>query len=527
MNWLPWRRAAEPTPPPPRIEPTIRVPAKISPSALARAQSKPEDKINPFALPKYMPGVLPEGTKLAMDEAPLNQVDAAFNFAAGYYAGGHGLFAEGIGFFGYPYLAELSQRPEYRTPSEILAEEMTRKWVTLKATGKTDKSKKITELTADMVKFRLRDVFRDATMLDGLMGIGMIHVDLGTWEDAAEMQTRLLLDKAKIAKDSLKGFTAIDPIWIAPTNYNSRNPLDPTFYRPQIWFIMGMRVHVSRLLTIIGRPVPDLLKPAYNFGGMSLSQMLRPYVENWLRTRQSVSDLVSAFTSWVLKTNLMSSLAPMGIGGDGGVSADARLAFFTATLNNRGLMAIDKETEEFANVAVPLGTLDALQAQSQEHMAAVARIPLIKMFGITPTGLNASTDGEVRSFYDMIHAYQEKVYGAPLKIALEVLQLNRYGEIDPEITYEFNPLWELDEAGRSAVQKTQADTAAVWMQEGVIAPEESRKALAADPASPYHGLEGPAPELPDPGGEEDLSDPSERVVNKGEEGSESGANSGV
>ena len=36
---------------------------------------------------------------------------------------------------------------------------------------------------------------------------------------------------------------------------------------------MGRQVHTSRILTFIGRPVPDLLKPAYSFGGLSLVQL--------------------------------------------------------------------------------------------------------------------------------------------------------------------------------------------------------------------------------------------------------------
>ncbi|WP_198327721.1 hypothetical protein [Mesorhizobium sp. WSM1497] len=38
------------------------------------------------------------------------------------------------------------------------------------------------------------------------------------------------------------------------------------------------------------------MKPTYSFGGLSLSQMVKPYVDNWLETRQSVNDIISATT---------------------------------------------------------------------------------------------------------------------------------------------------------------------------------------------------------------------------------------
>ena len=43
-------------------------------------------------------------------------------------------------------------------------------------------------------------------------------------------------------------------------------------------------------------------------------------------------------------------------------------------------------------------------------MCSVSGQPLVKFTGITPNGLNASSDGEIRVFYDDIHAEQEAVF---------------------------------------------------------------------------------------------------------------------
>ena len=44
------------------------------------------------------------------------------------------------------------------------------------------------------------------------------------------------------------------------------------------------------------------------FGGLAMSQMLKPYVDNWLRTRQSVSDLIHSFSVSGIKTDLSTML---------------------------------------------------------------------------------------------------------------------------------------------------------------------------------------------------------------------------
>ena len=103
----------------------------------------------------------------------------------------------------------------------------------------------------------------------------------------------------------------------------------------------------------------------------------------------------------------------------------------------------------------------------------------------------------------------------------------QFGLIDPDIHFEFVPLWELDEAGRAAVEKIKADTDAVYMAGAVVSNEEVRARLADAPESPYHGLEGPAPEPQEVGeGDDPDDDDADKIASKGAEGSAAGANNG-
>jgi hypothetical protein len=168
-----------------------------------------------------------------------------------------------------------------------------------------------------------------------------------------------------------------------------------------------------------------------------------------------------------------------------------------------------------------------LQAQAQEHMAAPARIPLVKLFGITPSGLNASTDGEIRTFYDSIHGMQQRVIGDGVSLALKIIQLSETGLIDEELTHEFIELWQLDRAGQAAAEKTEADTDAVLIASGVISPEESRDRIAAEDG-PYSGLEGPVPEPVDlDEGQPNEEDDANKIDNRSAESDTAGASSGV
>lgn len=475
-----------------------RAPMKISDHALALSRVKRGSgaaRIDPFLPYRPMPGVVP---KIAMDDA---FGSGGFQHGAWAYGGLLSTFEEGQAFLGYPELSVLAQRPEYRVMTETIATEMTRKWIEFNSAGDEDKSKKIAAIKDEFDRLDVRSAFRKVTEHDGYFGRGHLYLDTGDGENRDELikpigDGRNTLSRAKVGKQKrLLRVEPIEPVWCYPQNYNATDPLERDWYAPSVWYVQAKMVHVSRLLNFVAREVPDLLKPAYAFGGLSLSQMAKPYVDNWLVTRQSVQDLIKSFTTFVLKTNM-----PGIIGSIGEADFLKRLDMFDNNRRNSGVMAIDKESEDFANVSASLGGLDHLQAQSQEHMAAVSRIPLVKLTGISPSGLNASSDGELRCFEDVIHAKQEAEYRPHLTTILGFVQLSLFGEVDPDITFEFLPINELTEKEKAELREVEARTGQILVDVGAVSQEEERARIANDPDTPYPGLV--IEDLPDLGEEE-------------------------
>ena len=458
---------------------------KINPTAVAEVQPKPHREHKRYEPPK---GVIPEAIRsavLAMDSTPYGEINDAY--AMGYAWGNMDNFP------GYPYLSMMAQKPEYRKMVGTIAEEMTRKWIKLKTVGDDDKSERVKQLYDALERFHVRDKFREAAEHDGYFGGGQIYIDVlspknvSAWTDDNELQSKLFISDKKIPKGSLKGFQVIEPIWTYPGVYNAQNPLSPDFYKPTEWFVMGKTVHASRMIDFVSRQVPDLLKASYNFRGLSLIQIAEPYVNNWLRTRDSVSDMIHSFSIPVIGTDMSQVLQ-----GGGAENLLMRLMMFNQCRDNRGAFAKDNnkeqpETVEFVNA--PLSGLDMLQAQAQEQMASVSSIPLVKLLGITPNGLNASSDGEIRVFYDYIHSLQQSIFKTPLKRVLDVIQLSEFGDIDLDIYFEFEPLYEMSAKEKADIRKVDADTDAVYITAGALSANEVREKIADDPDSPYHSLD--------------------------------------
>lgn len=451
--------------------------------ALHRMAMDTTPPVSRFAPPELPRGVVPEGrvAGIAMDYAPL-----AYDYLGSLNTG----FTP---FPGYPYLANLTTRGEYRQLASTMATELTREWIELSSTddeADDETNPRIAELTQAIERFKLKEVFHLAATHDCYFGRGQVFIDL----QGQDRNVPMVLAAATIPQGSLKAFRAVEAMWTTPSAYNALDPAAPDFYKPTNWFMLGQEVHSTRLLTIITRPLPDMLKPAYNFSGMSLSQIAEPYVENWLRTRQSVSDLINNFSTTALATSMDQVLQ----GDDDGQDVFARADLFTATRSNRGLMLLDKEREELVQVNTPLSGLHELQAQAQEHMCSISRTPAIILTGISPSGLNASSEGEIRVFYDWISAIQEAYYLEPLTICIKVIMLHLWGEIDDSISIKFKPLWQMTPQEEAAIRLSDAQSDAIYLDRQVVDQEEVREKLARDPNSGWDGLDTSVVVMPEP-----------------------------
>ena len=486
---------------PPRGYEKIAKAPPAPPKKAMAVQGRAEDAANlvitnaeTFRLPEPPPGVLPvnvAGRQLAMDYQP--GLSNIYSWAIGQQ------LHEGLRFLGYQYLAQLTQRAEYRRVCEIMAQEMTRRWIKLHGADE----KKLGELMDALARHEVQHHMHELALQDGFFGKSHLYIDLGDRPDSPELIRPLRPDfKGKIGVGTLKGFKVIEPTWTYPGQYNAQNPLASDFYNPQTWFVMGQTISATRLLTFIGREMPDILKPVYQFGGLSRTQMLKAYVDNWLRTRQSVSDLVHSFSALVLKSNLQAQLQS----GEAWDSIWARMNRANQSRDNKGVWVIDKDTEELDNVMTSLANLDKLQAQSQEQIASIAGIPLVVLLGVTPSGLNASSDGEIATFHTNVHAEQERFFRKNLRVVINAVQMDTFGSIDPAIGFEFNPLGDADPLEDATIRKTEADTAAVYISAGVISNQEERDRLAEQEGGLYGGLTGEAPELEDDGDDEGSSD---------------------
>jgi phage-related protein (TIGR01555 family) len=462
-----------------------------------------------FKPPVVAPGTVPKGGGGAPEVAMDSVCD---NLAATLGACGGFNQLSGVDFIGYAALSLLSQHPLIRAMVETLADEMTRKWIEFGGQGSEESdAKRVQALQAATEKFHLKKAFNRSAKKTGYFGGCMLYVDMGddTRSDAGlrEIQTPLTLDSKKITKGSFKGFRLIEPINAYPAPYNADNPLAPDYYQPNAWLVQGRKVHASRLLHFSQNEPPVLLKPAYNFFGIPLAQMALDYVDRFDTVRIAVAKLVKRFSTSILKTDMSQVLS--GGGYDDAASLKSRALLWQMFGDNQGLLALDKEMEDFVQVNTPLTGLSDIVSQQLELLAAISRTPAVKLLGIAPKGFNSTGEYDEANWYDHVASQQSIMFADNLDRAIKIIQLSEFGQIDEGLTHKFVPLHELSETEKATIRKTNADTYAIYDDRGVLGPEDERARLASDPDSGYDSIDvDKMPEAPDLG--EGMDDEEER-----------------
>jgi hypothetical protein len=460
---------------------------------LRMAQRMLAEQSAPKQAPEYKAPWLPAGVVPKGKTAPVAQDSCSTIYQ---YAG-----EQDANFFpafvGYPQLAMLSQSSDYRSVPETTATEMTRKWGKFVPVGDDEndadaeiRAEKIEALETEFKRHDIRSMIQRVIEVEMTMGRAQVFIDL----DHGDTSLPFVTSPIGVKKGALRGFSVIEPIWSTPSAYNANDPTRKDFFVPERWYVMGQDVHADRLITVIMRPVPDMLKPAYNFGGMSMLQLMMPYVQRYQRTADSIAELVHAFSLTILATDMSSILA-----GENDPNTLLRAGLFNKYRDNTGLMLLDKEAEEISQINTPLTGLPELLRQAQEQMAAPSHTPLVKLLGVTPNGLGASAEGEIEVYRDYISAQNEAHIRPVIERISEIMQLSLFGEVDQSIRWEFEPLKQMDGKELAEIGEIKARTSVTLVDGGIISQEEARQTLADDPASDYSNIVvEDVPELPEP-----------------------------
>ena len=130
-------------------------------------------------------------------------------------------------------------------------------------------------------------------------------------------------------------------------------------------------------------------------------------------------------------------------------------------------VAVTDATSQFDRHGLSMGGVPEALQELRTHVAAAANIPITRFYGEQSSGLSNNQEGDMKTYYDMIHGLQESVYRHSLDKLDTVLCMSAFGKQPEDFSWEWNPLFELTTEEQSNRDMNQAQIDQMRIEQGV------------------------------------------------------------
>ena len=289
--------------------------------------------------------------------------------------------------------------------------------------------------------------------------------------DGQDMATQLKPDT--IRKGQFKGILPIDRWSLNQVVADKVTDFGPYLGKPKNYTVgpnapslTGKTIHYSRVIRAEGVPLPWIQRQAEQMWGLSIVEPMYDRLIAFDSTTTGTAQLVFKAYLRTLKVEGLRQI--LGAGGSAIETLAKQMEQIRQFQISEGMTLIDAKDEIEFN-AYTFSGLDAVLMQFGQQLSGATGIPLVRLFGQSPAGLNSTGDGDIRNYYDMIKAKQEADLRTPLTSVLDILYRSVTGDAPPKgFGFDFNPLWQMSETEKGALAKTVAETVAGAFEAEII-----------------------------------------------------------
>lgn len=279
-------------------------------------------------------------------------------------------------------------------------------------------------------------------------------------------------DPRAVKPGSFKGFAVIDPHWLTyQWDKDSRtDPTSPFFLTPTWVKVRDKRIHRSWIIRAVNSELPDIFKPVYLYGGLSLTQMI--YERVWAADKLANEAPLLAMTKRLLVID--GNLEQMQ-------SDSARTNKMFNTVNyfrDNFSLFVKRPTSNVTQLDTSLSELTPLTMSQYQLVAAIAQIPVTKLLKNVPTGLQATGQYEWDDYAQSLKTIQTNDYTPLCKMFFELYVASNYpNRKDLRLDIEWNPIDVPKESEVAQMTSQAAQTVAHLLNTGIIDVAEARAML--------------------------------------------------
>lgn len=268
----------------------------------------------------------------------------------------------------------------------------------------------------------------------------------------------------RIRKGQYKGLVTLDRWQLSPSYNDLVTERDPDLVSteqvglPKYYQVMstaqalaGKTIHYTRAWRMNGVALPWQQQLTENLWDLSI---VEPLYDRLVAFDSSTQGAAQLMYRAYLRTLKLKGLVDI-LGQDPGSPA------FTALINrvtavrdlqvNEGFTVIDAD-DEVETQQYSFGGLSDIILQFGQQISGATGIPLVRLFGQSPAGLNSTGESDIRMYYDNVNLLQETMLRLPLGMAIRLTAANLGIVLPEDFWWDFTSLWEMtaEEKARTA-----------------------------------------------------------------------------
>jgi uncharacterized protein len=315
-------------------------------------------------------------------------------------------------------------------------------------------------LIAAVDKWKLKQLIKKASIRARLFGkaaivLGLAGLPGSPVNDAAPGKLLYLhvVDKRRMAVES---------------EYD--NPAAPKFGEPEIYRIRGKAgrpdalIHESRLVVFNGADTANDEEEWDDSVLQNVYRVLQQVNGNWLSSCNLLADASQG-------VYYVRGLYDIVLAGNES-KLQTRMSLLDMAKSAARSLIMDADGERYERVATPLSGLAEMSDKNWQRLASAAGMPVTKLMGMSPAGMNATGESDQDNWYDTVGEFQQDEIAPRANRLLRLVALAE-GIAQPEAWRVIFPaLKRLKPLEESQMRKTIAETDAIYLGAKVVKPAD-------------------------------------------------------
>lgn len=357
---------------------------------------------------------------------------------------------------------------------DVLGDDMTRKGVEIVSEMAPEDVQKIeSEIERLGVWDKVNQTVKWGRLYGGALGVALI--------DGQDMRTPLRLET--VGSGQFRGMLALDRWMLQPELGDLVTEFGPHLGQPKYYRVLdtapalrGMAIHHSRVLVRhLGVELPYQQALTENLWGISIFERFYDRMIGFDTATMGAAQLVTKAYLRTLSVKDLRSI--VAAGGDMLKGLTSYVHTMRQFQNNEGVTVIDADdTFEVQQSSAFSGVADVILQLAQQVSGALG-IPLVRLLGQSPAGLNSTGESDWRNYYDNINARQNKDLSEGIVTTYKLAGQSLGIKVPDDFQTEFRPLYDLSEEEKADVADKTVDAVTKAKDAGLFGTKTALKEL--------------------------------------------------